>query len=158
MTNVFYYDFPKPIGQLGIAANPHGLTHIFLPNHYPIENAIISETPIIRWTSEQLQEYFCGKRNFFDLPLSPHGTAFQRRVWTALCTIPYGETCSYKEIAAQVGSPGGSQAVGQANAHNPIPFIIPCHRVIAADGSLGGYSLGLDRKQWLLDLEQKHLG
>jgi len=156
MTHVFYYDFPQPVGRLGIAADAFGLTHIFFPFEHPVENSVVAETPVIRWTADQLREYFSGTRNFFDLPLSPRGTVFQRRVWTALCTIPYGETCSYKDIAEQIGSPGGYQAIGQANSKNPIPFIIPCHRVIAANGSLGGYSLGLELKQWLLELEKTH--
>lgn len=157
MKYVFYYTFPSPIGRLGIAADARGLTDVFFARGEeapPFEDAVCMETPVIRWTYEQLSEYFSGKRTFFDLPLAPKGTPFQRRVWTALCTVPYGETCSYKEIAEQIGSPDGSQAVGQANSHNPIPFIIPCHRVVAADGSLGGYSLGPDLKKWLLDLER----
>jgi methylated-DNA-[protein]-cysteine S-methyltransferase len=101
----------------------------------------------------QLEEYFAGYRQNFDLPLDPGGTDFQRRVWRALLDIPYGKAVSYKELARRVDRPKGFQAVGQANGKNPLPILIPCHRVIAADGTLGGYSGGLDRKRFLLDLE-----
>ena len=101
----------------------------------------------------QLAEYFAGERTRFDLPLAPAGTDFQRRVWSALRDIPYGETRSYAELARTVGRPRGSRAVGQANRRNPIGVVIPCHRVIAADGGLGGYAGGLDRKRRLLEIE-----
>lgn len=101
----------------------------------------------------QLAQYLAGRRRAFDLPLAPAGTPFQLRVWEALRTIPFGETRSYGEVAASVGSPGGSRAVGQANGHNPIGVVVPCHRVIAADGTLGGYTGGLERKRRLLALE-----
>src|ERR1700742_4477033 len=102
---------------------------------------------------EQLHAYFAGGRTEFDLELNLVGTAFQRRVWAALLTIPYGETRSYGEIAQQIGSPGASRAVGLANGHNPIGIIVPCHRVIGSNGSLTGYGGGLDRKRALLALE-----
>ena len=111
------------------------------------------DTPLFRKARRQLEEYFSGRRRTFSLPLNPEGTAFQRRVWLALRDIPYGTTISYRELAARVGSPRGFQAVGQANGHNPLPILIPCHRVIAADGGLGGYASGLERKRFLLDLE-----
>jgi methylated-DNA-[protein]-cysteine S-methyltransferase len=104
-----------------------------------------------------LQDYFDGKRLTFDLPLAPHGSAFQKRVWAALCAIPPGETRSYADIARVIGS--APRAIGGANGANPIPIIIPCHRVVAADGSLGGYSGGDGpaTKQYLLDLERRSL-
>ena len=102
----------------------------------------------------QLGEYFAGDRTEFDLDLALVGTAFQRRVWEALLTIPYGETRSYGEIARQIGSPGAFRAVGLANGHNPIGIIVPCHRVIGSNGSLTGYGGGLDRKRALLELEK----
>ncbi|HEX7242033.1 MAG TPA: methylated-DNA--[protein]-cysteine S-methyltransferase [Longimicrobiaceae bacterium] len=113
----------------------------------------------------QLREYFAGERRDFDLPLVAGGTAFQRRVWGALRRIPFGETRSYKQLAALVGSPAAVRAVGQANARNPIPIIVPCHRVLAADGGLGGY-LGYwegdghapDLKRWLLEHERGNRG
>lgn len=111
-------------------------------------------TPLLLRAREQLQDYFDGKRIVFDLPLAPHGTAFQRKVWDALCTIPAGQTRSYLDIARQVGC-RAPRAIGQANGANPIPIIIPCHRVVAANGSLGGYSggEGAATKRYLLDLE-----
>ncbi len=105
----------------------------------------------------QLDEYFAGERRAFDLPLAGVGTAFQQRVWAALLDIPYGETASYGKVAAAIGSLSASRAVGLANGRNPISIIVPCHRVIGADGSLTGYGGGLDAKRWLLAHEQEHL-
>jgi methylated-DNA-[protein]-cysteine S-methyltransferase len=104
-------------------------------------------------TREQLNEYFAGSRREFDLPLSMVGNPFELRVWDELQTIPYGETTSYGEIARRIGNPGAPRAVGLANGRNPIAVIVPCHRVIGADGSLTGYGGGLERKRLLLDLE-----
>ena len=111
------------------------------------------ESALIKKAGKQLGEYFAGKRRSFDLPLYFVGTDFQKKVWNALLTIPYGETRSYGEIAAQIGNPKASRAVGMANNRNPISIICPCHRVIGADGSLTGYGGGLRTKQFLLDLE-----
>lgn len=102
---------------------------------------------------EQLREYFQGERREFDLPLDLAGTPWQRKVWGALLEIPYGATTSYGEVAARLGKPGGSRAVGRANGKNPVAIVVPCHRVIQSDGSLRGYGGGLHRKRWLLDLE-----
>ena len=115
------------------------------------------ETPLLRRARDQLQDYFDGKRLTFDLPLAPQGSDFQKRVWAALCAIPPGETRSYADIARAIGS--APRAVGGANGANPIPIIIPCHRVVAADGSLGGYSGGDGpaTKRFLLDLESRAL-
>ena len=114
-------------------------------------------TPLLREARDQLQEYFDGKRMSFDLPLAPEGSEFQKRVWAALCAIPPGETRSYADIARTIGS--APRAVGGANGANPIPLFIPCHRVIAADGSLGGYSGGDGpaTKRYLLDHESRAL-
>lgn len=103
--------------------------------------------------ANQLDAYFAGELTRFDLPLAPHGTQFQRRVWAALQEIPYGRTESYGELAQRIGSPGGARAVGLANGKNPIGIVIPCHRVVGSDGSLTGYGGGLGRKKQLLDLE-----
>ena len=113
-----------------------------------------ADTPLLRRARDQLQAYFDGERTAFDLPLAPHGTDFQRRVWEALCIIPAGETRTYADIARAVGC-RAARAIGQANGANPIPILIPCHRVVAADGSLGGYSGGEGEatKRYLLDLE-----
>jgi len=105
----------------------------------------------------QLREYFAGERQDFDLPLSfAAGTAFQQQVWKALCDIPYGETITYGELAARIGQPTASRAVGLANGRNPLGIIVPCHRVVGANGTLTGYGGGLERKQQLLDLERGH--
>jgi methylated-DNA-[protein]-cysteine S-methyltransferase len=103
---------------------------------------------------EQLDGYFAGSRSTFEVPLALEGTEFQRRVWSGLLEIPYGETMSYGELAARVGNPGASRAVGLANGRNPVAIIVPCHRVIGANGTLTGYGGGLDRKVWLLDHER----
>lgn len=105
----------------------------------------------------QLQAYFDGERTTFDLELAPSGTAFQQRVWRQLRTIPYGRTCSYAEVARGIGATNGFRAVGLANGRNPISIIVPCHRVIGADGSLTGYGGGIERKRFLLDLESGSL-
>ncbi len=111
-------------------------------------------TPLLLDAFRQLDEYFSRNRREFDLPLAPVGTPFQREVWEALRRIPYGETATYKEIAAAVGRPAATRAVGMANHCNPIAIVVPCHRVIGADGSLTGYAGGLELKRRLLDLEQ----
>lgn len=112
------------------------------------------ETGLLKTAGTQLMEYFQGKRKEFSLPLSPQGTEFQRKVWETLCTIPYGQTRSYGEIAAQIGNPKACRAVGGANNKNPIMIFIPCHRVIGADGSLVGFGGGLRAKRYMLDLEK----
>ena len=110
-----------------------------------------SANPVIR---QQLDEFFAGKRTTFDLPMAPAGTDFQKRVWAELTRIPYGETISYAELAKRVGSEGAARAVGRANATNPIAVVVPCHRVIGADGSLTGYAYGVELKRSLLDFER----
>lgn len=115
------------------------------------------ETPLLLQAKQELLEYSRGERTEFELPLRAEGTEFQKKVWAALCTIPYGETRSYKQIAEQVGSPKGFRAVGMANHNNPISIIVPCHRVVGSDGSLTGYAGGMDRKKTLLALERADL-
>lgn len=114
------------------------------------------DTPLLRECSRQLTAYFAGTLTVFDLPIRLEGTAFRLKVWEALRTIPYGETRSYGELARMIGQPSASRAVGGANHHNPISIIVPCHRIIGADGSLTGYGGGLDMKSWLLEHERKH--
>jgi methylated-DNA-[protein]-cysteine S-methyltransferase len=104
--------------------------------------------------ARQLSEYFAGKRKTFDLPVAPRGTEFQKRIWAELVRIPYGETVSYAELAKRVGNQGAARAVGRANATNPIAIVVPCHRVIGADGSLTGYAYGVEMKRSLLDFER----
>jgi methylated-DNA-[protein]-cysteine S-methyltransferase len=115
----------------------------------------VSTDPLLLDAADQLRAYFAGGLREFDLPLAPHGTAFQRRVWAAVLAIPYGRTASYTEIAVEVCSPAARRAVGAANGRNPLPVIVPCHRVIGATGGLTGYGGGLDRKRALLDLEAR---
>lgn len=115
------------------------------------------EDPLLDKLSDQLDAYFSGQICSFDLPLAPRGTAFQQRVWATLRSIPHGQTRSYSSIAKQIGNPKAIRAVGAANGANPIAIIIPCHRVIASNGTLHGYAGGLDRKRWLLDLETRSL-
>lgn len=114
---------------------------------------IESDQALMRDTKTQIQEYLLGNRTHFSLPIKNEGTEFQQKVWQALCSIPYGETRSYQDIAKQIGSPKAVRAVGTANGKNPLCIIVPCHRVVGKNGQLTGYSGGLSRKQWLLDLE-----
>ena len=114
------------------------------------------QSPILDRVKRELDEYWAGKRTVFTVPLNAVGTPFQQKVWQALLTIAYGETRSYGQIAAQIGNPKASRAVGMANNRNPISIIIPCHRVIGSDGRLVGYGGGLEKKVWLLDFEAAH--
>ena len=147
--------YPSRLGDIKITYTDKAITGIELGvSGYERSESMpsaLSESAI-----EQLNEYFTGKRRQFELPLAPSGTPFQQKVWAALQEIPYGQTRSYKEIALAVGSPNGFRAVGRANNKNPIAIVIPCHRVIGADGSLVGYGGGLDMKQSLLDLENRY--
>lgn len=130
------------------------VTKLYFPGEAVCEN----ETPesfFLTGVKYQLLEYFAGTRRNFDIPLRPKGTVFQRKVWKVLREIPYGETRSYREVAAAVGSPGAAKAVGGACRSNPIPILIPCHRVVGANGCLIGFSGGLDLKENLLKLEQR---
>lgn len=111
-------------------------------------------SPLLLRARTEIEEYFAGRRREFDLPLAPHGTPFQQRVWQALRAIPYGSTCTYGELAAAVGNPRASRAVGMANHRNPLPILIPCHRVIGASGALTGYGGGLEWKRRLLAIEE----
>ena len=155
MKSVFFYDYP--VGGIGIAEDNGVITRVaFAGNDKNIFNGFAeAETTLIKKAAAQLSEYFTGKRKKFVLPLAPVGTEFQRSVWRALQTVPYGETRSYGDIAALIGNPKASRAVGMANNRNPIVVIIPCHRIIGYDGSLTGYGGGLNVKQYLLDLEKR---
>lgn len=147
----------SPVGPLFVAASDDGLRAIeFRANRHPVKRDgdwQPGDNAVLRLARKQLGEYFAGKRRTFDLPLSPRGTEFQRSVWTTLATIPYGETVSYAQLAARVGKPSAMRAVGAANGRNPLPIVLPCHRVIGADGSLTGFGGGLPTKQYLLKLE-----
>lgn len=146
----------SPIGPLGVGEEDGAITLILFAGQQPPEGYREGETPLLEEAWAQLERYFTGELRQFSLPLAPAGTPFQQAVWRALEEIPYGETRSYGEIAGQVGRPKASRAVGAANHRNPIPIVIPCHRVIGAGGTLTGYGGGLDRKRLLLDLERQN--
>jgi methylated-DNA-[protein]-cysteine S-methyltransferase len=157
---IAYTHLASPIGPLLLACDSSRLRQItFSRNGDP-------ESPDPSWREDesqfavairQLRAYFAGELETFDLPLSPHGTPFQQKVWQELCGIPYGETISYGELAKRIGNPNASRAVGLANGSNPIPIIIPCHRVIGSNGKLTGYGGGLPIKEKLLALERRQL-
>jgi len=154
-----YWELATPIGSHRLAADEQGLRSISFPSSRhavkPLAGWRRSEEPF-RGAIEQLGAYFAGRRSTFDLTLAPAGTPFQLRVWELLRTIPYGETVSYGELARRLGTPTGARAVGAANGRNPIPIIIPCHRVVGSDGSLTGFGGGISIKRQLLDLEAAH--
>ncbi|HEY1557915.1 MAG TPA: methylated-DNA--[protein]-cysteine S-methyltransferase [Kofleriaceae bacterium] len=144
--------YKSPFGPLRLVADGDELVELVLPNHPPPE-APLGQAPVLARAAAQLDEYFAGARRVFDLPLAPRGTAFQQRVWRALLAIPFRTTCSYGELARAIGRPAASRAVGAANGKNPIAIVVPCHRVIGANGTLTGYGGGLPTKQWLLQHE-----
>ncbi|WP_048306260.1 methylated-DNA--[protein]-cysteine S-methyltransferase [Halomonas sp. PR-M31] len=143
----------SPLGFLQIQAIEAGITHIdFVDECFePVKSH-----PRIDECKTQLEEYFQGQRQTFDVPLAPEGTVFQQRVWRQLRAIAFGETCSYAAISQKIDSPNSHRAVGAANGRNPVSIIVPCHRVIGSNGQLTGYAGGLARKQWLLCHEQAH--
>jgi len=143
---------PSPVGPLGIEARAGAITRITF--HASGEISPGPSDGVVTAARRQLDEYFAGRRKAFTLPLDPAGTPFQRAVWKALTEIPYGETVSYSQVAARIDRPSAVRAVGAANGQNPIPIVIPCHRVIGADGRLVGFGGGLNLKQYLLGLEQ----
>jgi methylated-DNA-[protein]-cysteine S-methyltransferase len=145
---------PETHIALGIAEENGAICRIFFSTEKKGDGFETGETSLIKEAAKQLDEYFNKERKIFDLPIILHGTEFQINVWKALQKIPYGETRSYGEIAALTGNPKASRAVGMANNRNPIPIIVPCHRVIGHNGSLTGYAGGLELKQQLLDLEK----
>lgn len=146
----FYQD---SIGPFGIEETDGFITRILFGAYRP-GNVEIKETPLIKETAQQLNAYFAGRLQRFTIPVAPEGTLFQKKIWELLCMIPYGQTATYGQIAAQAGNPKASRAVGLANNRNPVPILIPCHRVIGSDGKLTGYAGGLEMKQLLLELEQ----
>ncbi|KQZ65325.1 cysteine methyltransferase [Sphingopyxis sp. Root1497] len=158
MTHVFKTIW-SPVGELTLVADANGLAAILWENDRPgrVRLGPLTEAPdhpLLVETERQLGEYFAGDRRRFDVPLSFAGTAFQKSVWAALLAIPFGETRSYGEVAAQIGKPGASRAVGAANGRNPISIIAPCHRVIGSTGKLTGFAGGMEAKQYLLELER----
>lgn len=162
MPEIHYTQIESPLGPLLLAADTSGILEIRFVNgrtpQKPEPEWIRNDhDQSLRELAEQLDAYFSGKLEKFELALSPQGTSFQKTVWSRLCYIPYGETISYGEIARQIGNPQASRAVGLANGSNPIPIVIPCHRVIGSNGKLTGYGGGLPIKEKLLALERRQL-
>ena len=165
-TDLYYTEFPSPLGVIGLRGTADGLTGVYMEEHHhgpPAEERAAWTRQDVRLAEAraQLEEYFAGARTVFDLPLDLEGTggtSFQRRVWAALCEVPYGATISYGELARRIGQPAAVRAVGLANGRNPLSIIVPCHRVIGAGGALTGYGGGMARKRALLDLEARTSG
>lgn len=157
--SLFVDRWTSPLGELLVVACDDGLRglHFVDQKHFPQDADAWTPHaghPVLRKARAQLNEYFAGQRRAFELPLAARGTPFQQQVWRALCDIPYGETTSYGALAARLGQPTASRAVGAANGRNPIGIVVPCHRVIGSAGALTGYAGGLERKQALLALER----
>lgn len=155
-----FIDMPSPVGRLKLVANSQALVAVVWENEQPKcldskQLLLCADHPILLATQKQLSEYFAGQRQHFDLPLTFEGTDFQQKVWQALLSIPFAETRSYRDIAAQIGNVKAVRAVGAANGKNPISIIAPCHRVIGANGQLVGFAGGLNNKHILLQLEQQ---
>jgi methylated-DNA-[protein]-cysteine S-methyltransferase len=160
MSATFYTQIESPVGPLLLVADDAGLHEIlFVNGRHPAqpESSWIEDPAPLTETIRQLQAYFAGDLETFNLQLAPEGTPFQLEVWRRLCDIPYGETISYGELAGRIGNPKASRAVGLANGSNPIPIVIPCHRVIGSNGKLTGYGGGLPIKEKLLALEKRQL-
>ncbi|MBS1959137.1 MAG: methylated-DNA--[protein]-cysteine S-methyltransferase [Bdellovibrionales bacterium] len=159
--NTYQYKMSTPIGPIYLVATPNGLRGIFWEHDRRRKNAPMIKSlrekdraiGFLAQTVRELEEYFAGKRREFDVSLDVEGTPFQKQVWNQLSKIPYGKTLSYKEVAAKIKNEKAIRAVGTANGHNPVSIIVPCHRVIASDGTLGGYAGGLPSKVALLNLE-----
>jgi len=150
---LFRLSIESPVGPLLLVAGADGLTTVSFERRAP-GAALAPGHPLLQRAAAQLREYFEGKRQEFELPLAAAGTPFQRAVWKELGTIGFGATCSYAELARSLGRPQAARAVGAANGQNPLAIVVPCHRVVGADGALTGYAGGLERKRWLLDHER----
>jgi methylated-DNA-[protein]-cysteine S-methyltransferase len=153
---MLYTSMPSPLGELLLAGDGQALRLLHMQDgrkRTQVPPGWREDAAPFAEAQAQLGQYFAGERTDFDLPLALDGTPFQQRVWSALCEIPYGETVSYGELAARIGSPGAARAVGLANGSNPIAVIVPCHRVIGANGALTGFGGGMANKRMLLDLE-----
>ncbi len=157
MTTCYTY-LDTPLGRILVQGDGDFVTGLFMPNHkgWPGLDATWQQTdaPFVA-VRAQLAEYFAGNRQQFDVPLNLGGTPFQKQVWQELLHIPFGRTITYAQLAERVGKPTGPRAVGHANARNPVSIIVPCHRVIGANGKLTGYGGGMDKKQWLLSWERR---
>jgi len=154
VNNLFCYQ--TDLGKIGILEDGIAITDLYFWDESAPRDAVVQETALLKEAGRQLKDFLAGKRKAFELPLAPAGTEFQQKVWQALQAIPYGETRSYGEIARIIGQPKAFRAVGMANNKNPILVLIPCHRVIGANGNLVGYAGGLSVKEYLLNLENKY--
>lgn len=150
---LFYDTLSSPIGEMVLTSSGEALNGLTLGD--PPPEGAVHDRGRLKPFVDEMREYLAGERQLFSFPVDQPGTDFQKRVWNELRNIPYGETISYAELARRIGQPTASRAVGSANGKNQIAVVVPCHRVIAADGTLGGYGGGLWRKEWLLDLESK---
>jgi methylated-DNA-[protein]-cysteine S-methyltransferase len=151
----------SPVGRIRLVGHDRALTGLYLADHHrcpPLQPGWAADEEAFDDVRQQLDEYFEGTRRDFEVAVELHGSDFQVAVWSALRTVPYGQTTSYSAIANAIGKPAAVRAVGAANGRNPISVIVPCHRVIGADGSLTGYGWGIDRKAWLLDHERDYSG
>jgi len=165
MNNTMNHPYQSPIGQFDIVGDDQGIQAILFvgKQEQPISKATPINPVVDSWPTpvkqcfRELDEYFAGKRVTFEVPLAPEATEFQQKVWDALLDIPWGQTLTYGNIAKQIGQPKAAQAVGAANGQNPIPIIVPCHRVVGSNGTLTGYAGGLWRKEWLLKHENVKL-
>ena len=154
----YYIEVENNIERVRVIEEDGAIVAVQFARETAVEEALeYKTTPVLQEAKRQLEEYFAGKRTVFDLPLNPTGTVFQKQVWAQLQQIPYGETRSYSQIATAIGNPKASRAVGGANNKNPIGIIVPCHRVIGANGALVGYAGGLDLKEKLLQLERDNI-
>lgn len=165
---IFLNDFNSPLGRIWIASDSTGILRILLPSlggMQRIKSDILHRFGPVEWGkggmasklfSEELEGYFSGSVSIFQTPVRPHGTPFQQQTWKIVSKIPYGEIRTYGWVADRLGIPGGARAVGQANRVNPVPLIIPCHRVTASGGKLGGFTCGVEKKRWLLKWEEQN--
>ena len=148
-----FWMFDTLLGTMAVGEEDGHITRVYLLNS-PMPRLMPHKTPLLERAQEQIREYFDGRRQEFDLPLTFVGTDFQKKVWQALTEIPYGKTVTYGALAERIGCPGGARAVGAANHCNPLPILVPCHRVVGAGGNLTGYAGGMEMKKFLLELEQ----
>lgn len=161
MNTMYVSTMPTAVGELTLLSDGDALTGLYLPSskgHPGADPSLRRDAAPFTQIVEQLEAYFAGERTTFDVPLAPHGTAFQQRVWAQLRRIEYGKTQSYRDVAEAIGAPKAMRAVGLANGRNPISIVVPCHRVVGANGALTGYGGGLHNKQLLLELEQRVAG
>ncbi len=152
---LYYRCIPSPVGRLTLVADDTAMREIHWANsNISIAKDALTDNKVLGQATEQLNAYFNDRCKNFELPFALHGTDFQQKVWRALLNIPYGKTASYADIAQKIGAPAAARAVGSAVGKNPLSIVVPCHRVIAKDGGLGGFGGGLKRKRYLLSLEQ----